>query len=288
MQTLKQYHILYINLDHRKDRKKYIEAQLRNMNLMKRKKYITKRISGVLGTDIDKHHVSLAKEFNVTPEQMKESFWLSRKNFKTMSNNKKKVMGRVGCYLGHLRALQYAIQKKLQNVIILEDDCTFIQNEKFTFPKPPKNNDMFYIGGLFEHIGTKIKSITIKNKWFKIDPTKIKLYCTFGYGFSNKKSIRQALTLYRSVWLPGKGKDKPIDWKSGKEKIRATASDHMYINFIQHYGNAYVLLPPLCIQSGLFISDVTDLGKKTPKMPSNLSYFYNKKYQQQYEKNIKK
>jgi len=286
MQTLKQYHILYINLDHRKDRKKYIEAQLRNMNLMKRKKYITKRISGVLGSDIHKNHIKLAKEFKVAPEQMKESFWLSRKNFKTMSNSKKKVMGRVGCYLGHLRALQYAMKHKLQNVIILEDDCNFIQNEKFKFPKPPKNNDMFYIGGLFEHIGSKIKSLTIQNKWFKIDPTKIKFYCTFGYGFSNKKSLKQALTLYRSVWLSGKGKDKPLDWKSGKEKIRAAASDHMYINFIQRFGVSYILVPPLCVQSEIFISDVTDFGKKTPKMPSNLSYFYNKKYQQQYEKQI--
>ena len=286
MKTLKQYHILYINLDHRKDRKKYIEAQLRNMNLMKRKKYITKRISGVLGSDIHKNHIKLAKEFKVAPEQMKESFWLSRKNFKTMSNSKKKVMGRVGCYLGHLRALQYAMKHKLQNVIILEDDCNFIQNEKFKFPKPPKNNDMFYIGGLFEHIGTKIKSLTIQNKWFKINPTKIKLYCTFGYGFSNKKCLKHALTLYRSVWLSGKGRDKPLDWTSGKEKIRAAASDHMYINFIQRFGVSYILVPPLCVQSEIFISDVTDFGKKTPKMPSNLSYFYNKKYQQQYEKQI--
>ena len=286
MQTLKQYHILYINLDHRKDRKKYIETQLRNMNLMKRKKYTTKRISGVLGPDIHKNHIKLAKEFKVKPEQMNESFWLSRKNFKTMSNNKKKVMGRVGCFLGHLRALQYAMKNNLQNVIILEDDCTFIQNEKFKFPKPPKNNDMFYIGGLFEHIGTKIKSLTIQNKWFKINPTKIKLYCTFGYGFSNKKCLKHALTLYRSVWLSGKGRDKPLDWTSGKEKIRAAASDHMYINFIQRFGVSYILVPPLCVQSEIFISDVTDFGKKTPKMPSNLSYFYNKKYQQQYEKQI--
>ena len=288
MHTLKNYNILYINLDHRKDRKKYIESQLRSMHLMKRKNYITKRISGVLGTKIDTNHIQLAKEFNVRPEQMKESFWLSRKNFKTMSNNKTKVLGRVGCFLAHLRALRYAIKKKLHNVIILEDDCSFIQNETFQFPPPPKDNDMFYIGGLFRHIGSTITPIRIQNDWLIINPKKIKFYCTFGYGFSNKRSIKNATILTESVWLPGKGKEKPIDWTSGKEKIRGNVTDVLYINFIQRFGHAYVLLPPLCLQSEMFISDVTDFGKKTPKMPSNLSYFYNKKYEKLYHTSLNK
>ena len=288
MHTLKNYNILYINLDHRKDRKKYIESQLRSMNLMKRKNYITKRISGVLGTEIDINHIQLAKEFNVRPEQMKESFWLSRKNFKTMSNNKNKVLGRVGCFLAHLRALRYAIKKKLNNVIILEDDCSFIQNENFLFPPPPTDNDMFYIGGLYRHIGSTITPIRIQNDWLAINPRKIKFYCTFGYGFSNKRSIKNATVLTESVWLPGKGKEKPVDWTSGKEKIRGNVTDVLYINFIQRFGNAYVLISPLCLQSEMFISDVTDFGKQTPKMPSNLSYFYNKKYEKLYHTSLNK
>jgi hypothetical protein len=282
MTYLRYYHILYINLDNRKDRKKYIEDQLIAMNLMNRKKYITKRISGVLGSDIKKNYKQLAKEFKVLPEQMKETFWLSRKNFKTMSNSKYKTLGRVGCYLAHLRALRYAHKHKLKKVIIIEDDCTFIHNQPFSFPKPPKDNDMFYIGGLFRHVTFRKKSISIQNDWLKIDPDKIKLYCTFGYGFSNIQNITNAKVLYESVWLPGKGKDKALDWKSGKERYRATAADNMYINFIHRYGNAYILIPPLCLQSDAFISDVTDFGETTPKMPSNLSYFYNKTYKKQY------
>jgi len=282
MDTFKTYHILYINLDHRKDRKKYIETQLRSMNLVKRKNYVTKRISGVLGTAIHKNYLRLAKEFNVQPEQMKESFWLSRKNFKTMSNNKNKVLGRVGCFLGHLRALQYAHKHKLNKVIILEDDCSFIQNEHFKFPKPPKDNDIFYLGGLYRHLTTKIKSIRIQNKWLSIDPTKLIFYCAFSYGFTKLSSIAHAKVLFESVWLPGKGKDKPLDWKSGKERIRATVADNMYVNFIQKYGKAYVLIQPICIQSDAFISDVTDFGKVTPNKPSNLNYFYNKSYEKQY------
>jgi hypothetical protein len=288
MHTLKNYNILYINLDHRKDRKKYIESQLRSMHLMKRKNYITKRISGVLGTKIDTNHIQLAKEFNVRPEQMKESFWLSRKNFKTMSNNKTKVLGRVGCFLGHLRALQYAHKYKLKKVIILEDDCTFIQNETFQFPPPPKDNDIFYIGGLFRHMGSTITPIRIQNDWLTINPKKIKFYCAFSYGFTNLKSITNAKILFESVWLPGKGKDKPNDWTTGKEKIRANVADIMYVNFIQKYGTSYVLIQPICMQSDAFISDVTDFGKKTPKMPSNLSYFYNKKYEKLYHTSLNK
>tara|TARA_B110000908_G_C10123739_1_gene388843 strand:+ start:111 stop:974 length:864 start_codon:yes stop_codon:yes gene_type:complete len=282
MNTLKTYNILYINLDHRNDRKKYIEDQLKKMNLMKRKKYITKRISGVLGTTIDKHYKQLAKEFKVQPQQMTEAFWLSRKNFKTMSNHKNKVLGRVGCFLAHLRALRYAIKHNLKNVIILEDDCTFIQNETFKFPKPPKDNDMFYIGGLFRHLSSTIQPINISNNWLLIDPTKIKFYCTFGYGFSNKKSIKHATTLTESVWLPGKGKEKPLDWTSGKEKIRGNVTDVLYVNFIQRFGISYVLVQPLCIQAEGFISDVTNFGKNTPAKPSNMSYFYNKLYEKKY------
>ena len=161
MPSLRDFHILYINLDNRPDRKKYIEKQLTSLHLMKRKKYITKRISGVLGSAIGKNHKKLAKEFNVTPEQMKEAFWLSRKNFKTMSNSKKKTLGRVGCFLGHLRALRYAHNPKLKKVIILEDDCAFIQNKNFSFPMPPKDNDLFYLGGLFRHLTKRKQSIII-------------------------------------------------------------------------------------------------------------------------------
>ena len=74
MNSLRDYHILYINLDNRPERKKYIEDQLRSLNLMNRSKYITQRISGVLGSAIEKNHKKLAKEFKIKPEQMKESF----------------------------------------------------------------------------------------------------------------------------------------------------------------------------------------------------------------------
>ena len=87
-----------------------------------------------------------------------------------MSNSRDKTLGRVGCFLGHLRALQYAHKHKLKKVIILEDDCKFIQNETFKFPTPPKDNDIFYIGGLFRHLTTRKKSINIQNNWLKIDP----------------------------------------------------------------------------------------------------------------------
>ena len=277
MTSLQSYHILYINLNNRTDRKKNIETQLKKLGLKKRPNYKTKRIKGVLGSDIQRNHKALSKEFKVLPSQMTESFWLSRKNFKTMSNDKKKILGRVGCFLGHLRALQYAVTHKLKNVIILEDDCVYTKKKTFTFPKPPTDNDMFYLGGLFGYTHTSVPNTTLHNKWMKIDHSIFKLYCTFSYGFSNMKSIQNALTLYRSVWIEGKGKDKPQDWTSGNERIRATSSDHMYINFIQRYGKAYVLIQPICVQSDFFISDVTDLGKKTPKTPYHLQYYFKHK-----------
>ena len=47
-----------------------------------------------------------------------------------MSNNKARIIGQVGCYVGHLRAIKFAIENDLGNVIILEDDCSFWHTER--------------------------------------------------------------------------------------------------------------------------------------------------------------
>ena len=62
MPSLQQYHILYINLDNRPDRKRSIEKQLVTLGLKKRSAFKTKRIKGILGSDIHTHRIALAKE----------------------------------------------------------------------------------------------------------------------------------------------------------------------------------------------------------------------------------
>ena len=118
---LQDFNILYINLDHRKDRLKWIQNELNRLNLLHRQNKITKRISGVNGQEL--HNISyvqkLAKEFGVPVEKMIADYWLSRKNFKTMCKAKTKILGKVGCTLGHLRAIKYVQEHNLFNIELM-------------------------------------------------------------------------------------------------------------------------------------------------------------------------
>ncbi len=276
MQNLQNYHILYINLDSRSDRRRHMENQLEKLNLLNRIDKQTHRISGVIGNKLkdEEYLTKIAKEFNINIEKMCCDYWFSRKNFKTMSRNKERIMGQVGCYLGHLRAINYAIQHKLSPVVILEDDCTFLNKKQISFPKVPSDAEIFYLGGLFWHQTRTPRPIPKNSHWLKIDTEYLKLPCAFAYGFNNIITLENTATLLTSVWMDGKGRDKPDDWRSGEERIRATALDFMFLNFIQRTGNAYIISDVKAVQSDYFMSDVTDVGKKTPKKPYKHSYFY--------------
>ena len=73
-----------------------------------------------------------------------------------MCNNKDKVIGQVGCYLAHLRAIKWAVDNGLDNVVILEDDCVILgeDDEDVEFPEPPKQLKCFTSADYF---GTKQK-----------------------------------------------------------------------------------------------------------------------------------
>jgi len=279
MHSIYEYNILYINLDSREDRRENIEQQLMGLGLFDRRDRITQRISGVVGKDLydPEYAQSIADEFGVSIDKMTPEYWLSRKNFKTMSNNKARIIGQVGCYLGHLRAIKFAIENDLGNVIILEDDCSFLalRGTAITFPKPPSSTELFYLGGLFWHQTSTPKPLkSSEDHWIRIKTDELKVPCAFAYGFINRKTIRNTATLLQNVWKDGKGRDKPKDWRTDDERIRATALDFMFLNFIQAKGRAHIISNVKAVQSDAFISDVTDVGKKTPKKPYKHSYFY--------------
>ncbi len=105
--------VLYINLKHRKDRKKQILLELDKLNIKKDK---IVRIEAIY------------TPFN----------------------------GHAGCVKSHIKALDYAIENKLQNVLILEDDCYFLKDLEFLnysifyFFQMVKKWDVFLLGGYFE------------------------------------------------------------------------------------------------------------------------------------------
>ena len=266
---LSDFHILYINLDRRPERKNSIENELLRLNLLNN----ATRISAIDGQLIDQNVNKLAKEFNTIPEKMNSNFWLNRSNFKTMCKISSRVLGRVGCYLSHLRAFNYAKKHNLFPLLIIEDDCIFNIDSDIEISLPPKTCDMFYLGALFWHL-TDNPAYLDNSEWCILDSSKLKLICTFSYGLMNRNNLDNMIKLMTSVWNDGKSCDKPRNWKSGEQKVRATSLDLMYVNFVQKYGNVYFINPQLTKQSNKFISDITDLGKKTPSKPYKHNYYY--------------
>ena len=65
------------------------------------------------------------------------------------------IITNIGCTLSHLNILKYAQEKNLENIVVFEDDCVFVDdfNQKFNyyFPQIPNNWDMIYFSGT--HIG---------------------------------------------------------------------------------------------------------------------------------------
>lgn len=91
--------------------------------------------------------------------------------------------GHLGCVCSHLKVIDWAMEKKLDSVLILEDDCYFLDDEKFItyaidyFFKMVPKWDVFMLGGYFEKFE--------KSKYPFINRIK-KAYRAHSYGISKK------------------------------------------------------------------------------------------------------
>tara|TARA_B100001250_G_C19775414_1_gene779287 strand:+ start:705 stop:1526 length:822 start_codon:yes stop_codon:yes gene_type:complete len=252
------------------------------------------RISGVDGQTLrnPEYVKQIAEEFQVPVSKMDKDYWLSRRNFRTMCRDKNKILGKVGCTLGHLRALKYlsGSSEITYPAIILEDDCVFLWKDRKDMESdeigmPPDDCDLFYLGGLFWHNGNgntstppeKSEIDTINTNWRRIDTDCFKLPCAFSYGFTNSSQLGHIINLLQCGWNDGPGRLKVSDWKSGNERVITSIVDLMFVNYVQKNGIAYISSPVRAIQSCDFTSDVTDFGEKTPTNPYRHKYFYNKR-----------
>ena len=262
---LDNYNILLINLNRRTDRLSLFKANHPNLKFH--------RIEAVDRLQLVEKPEIYAKEFNVPLKRICPKFWLSRKNFKTMSNEGMRTMAQVGCYLSHLKAITYAIKNNLFPLLILEDDCKLLINN---IKLPPDDTDLAYLGGYSMY---KSPPNFKTNIWNKINQNNLKLCCTHAYIILNKEKANNICTLLRAVFKSGKGRDKihgDKTWYCPSERYRATAIDFMYINFIQKYGTTYIYKPEAAIQIES-ISDITTMGKINKqviqKQPTNLTYY---------------
>lgn len=260
--TLKDMNILYINLDRRPDRRASVEAELARLGLR------GTRISAVDGKTFTQDEID---------------YWMSKKNFNTMTRNPDKVCAKVGCYLSHVKALKYALEHRLSPLLILEDDVKFLVDNANTEMNIPADCDMFYLGGLYwwktnkqamtpqqieeieqeneleggEPIDLTFENIRNDNYYYnkiQILPKYFRIACTYAYILPTLKHVGG---MFNSILENSK-----------------KAVDMMFVSYIQKYDNSYIINPSLCVQSDAFESDITDLGEKTPSTPYDNTYFY--------------
>jgi GR25 family glycosyltransferase involved in LPS biosynthesis len=161
--------ILYINLDHRLDRKKNVEDQLKKLNLMD----ITTRIDAVNGKKLDLDKI---------PKEL-----ISARGIRDAKEGKKLylylTMGAIGCALSHKKCYQYIVDNNINKCLILEDDLTFDDNfnEKLNMLEEngiiPKDFDVLFLGYHKSYVRNKTNDIL-----FKCGQT----FGLFGYIISNK------------------------------------------------------------------------------------------------------
>lgn len=241
---LSDFDIVYINLKKRPEKRRFIENQLKQLDLLDRSNYFE------------------AIDGQTLPNHIKEHY-LSR--FKTMAKKRERILGRIGCYLSHKCVLHSAIKSGVDKLLILEDDCRFLNIDKnMEIPDPPKDTDMFYLGGLFWNQEVETNKQIRKNSrlpWIRIDRKHVKLACALAYGIIGRDNIKN---IFKKI-----------------HNARPSAIDLLYINYIQKNekdrkspGNCYILNPVTCIQVNDFESDITFKGTKNPLKPYKNSYFY--------------
>ena len=235
--NLSEFTIFYINLKKRPERKEYIETQLKRMDLLKNAIYIEAIDGQTLPKKIQDHYIN---------------------KIRTLAKKKDRILGRIGCYLTHLMILHLASVMELDKILIIEDDCLFLDPNNKTIPSPPIDAKMFYLGGLFwkqqEESKSKIKE-NMNKQWLPIDRKFLKIACTFCYGVVGKDTISELFGEIR--------------------KSRPSAIDIMYINFIQKYKDTtYIINPVKTIQENKFQSDITFKGGTNKSSPYKNKYFY--------------
>lgn len=224
-------HIVYINLAKRTDRNQQMREQLSKHEIP------FTRIEAIAGEDIED-----------------KEFWLNRSNFRTMCTCSKTTLARVGCYLSHIKALQYIVDNNLDNVAILEDDAVLLDNFNKDI-KVPADSFLTYLGFSLQKDD---KSYNKKN-YMKI---KNPVYSSFAY-FISQINANKMLKLLTSVYKEGKGCDK-INCIISNRRLRAQSYDMFLIKIIQPNVNTYLHSPPFVTHSDMG-SDISKLATKKVK-----------------------
>ena len=257
--------ICYINLDKDVDRNVEFLNRLEKVGLKEQ----ATRISGINGMYLEsqEYRNEVADDLGVDESKLRPEYWLSRKNFISLSRDLNNILPRVGCYLSHLKLLKHAYQSDMNSLLVMEDDAYPLPTVVDTFEYPSDDADIIYLGGTFSHEVPGVN--TSKEKFVKIDTNVLKLYGTFAYFIPNREKIKELYTVFKSTFLDGVGKRISTDWRSGNVRLIAQNADRVLVNHYQKNGNCYVINP-------ITISH-DDNGKSTigNKKRYGMKFYYN-------------
>ena len=248
---IKETTIFYINRQCDVARRIQFEKRMKQLGI---KNY--QKIEAIDGRrlKIENYRYLVASILNQDPKKLIPEYWASRKNFSSLTMDINKILPRVGCLLSHLKALKLAVDYKLENVLILEDDAYLLDTCLDDF-EIPYDADIVYLGGTFKKVG---EDRSIKSGPVKISPDFLKLFGTFAYYIPNPEKINEIYRFLNSIFLYGIGRKKVNNWRSGNVRMLAGAVDRMYINHYQKNGNTYFINPPVVTHQDYGISTLNN------------------------------
>lgn len=152
-----------------------------------------------------------------------------------------KVLGKMGCFLSHIKALRYVVKEKIKGgVFILEDDCLLnIPVADLEIDIPP-NAEIVYLGGFYDK-KVKTKDLKFSTGFNQIISEDIKFYTTHSYYVNS-----------------------PTDLLKNCFNKRPKAWDAFLITHIQKRNRCYFFTPSLINQAPWLPSNI-DLKNKFAK-----------------------
>ena len=140
--------------------------------------------------------------------------------------NKRKNTSRIACYLSHSTVIKRADPS--EKLVILEDDIYFKKQDVFDITLGIVPEDCFIAFWDCTHIEYLDKTWNIykTSGWYKIDPTKVRVWCAGCYLINNVEEVQKVLN----------------DKKEGR------VWDKCLIDYFQKNYPCYIWLAPSCYQ----------------------------------------
>jgi len=125
---------------------------------------------------------------------LKSDKWIIEKMYSRHNISKRKLSGKIGCFASYIEIFKKIVNEKLNNVVVLEDDCFQIKE----YITKDLGNKPIYLNGLFHHPSNYQKTTKkwrseikdIKHGINEIDFKKLRITGTLGIFFPKYEQVK--------------------------------------------------------------------------------------------------